>query len=87
MTLTSRAIYNDQLTFALEKLTKLFGYEKCLLTNIKSESFEGAIKIARRWAYEKKGVQNSQAEILFTKNHFLGKTLTLSAASTNLGIN
>ena len=47
-------MYNDQLVLALEQLTQLFGYDKCLMANIKAEAIEGAIKATRRWAYEVK---------------------------------
>ena len=77
LTLTSRAFYNDM----LEKFEKLaaqtFGYNKLLPMNTGAEAVETALKICRKWAYEKKGVPENQAQIVVCENNFHGRTTTI----------
>ncbi len=61
LTQTSRAIYNDQLGLAEKKLHDLFGYDKCIFMNGGVESGETAVKFARRWGYNVKGVPDNKA--------------------------
>ncbi|MFZ9778519.1 MAG: aminotransferase class III-fold pyridoxal phosphate-dependent enzyme, partial [Schleiferiaceae bacterium] len=64
LALTSRAFYNDQLGAMEEAMAKRFGYDKVLAMNSGAEAVETALKLARRWAYDVKGVTNNQAVIL-----------------------
>jgi ornithine--oxo-acid transaminase len=82
LTLTSRAFHNDQLGFFLEKLCKLSGYEKALPMNSGAEAVETAIKVARKWGYNKKGVLKDRAEIIVCRNNFHGRTTTIVGFST-----
>lgn len=83
LTLTSRAFYNDVLGEFEEYITKLFGYDKVLPMNTGAEADETALKIARKWAYEKKGVPENQAKILVVENNFHGRTITVISMSTD----
>ncbi|HWK22528.1 MAG TPA: ornithine--oxo-acid transaminase [Ureibacillus sp.] len=74
-TLTSRAFHNDQLAPWYEKLTKLTGKNMILPMNTGAEAVESAIKVARRWAYEVKGVEDNKAEIIGCIGNFHGRTL------------
>ena len=80
LTLTSRAFHNDMLYKFGEKMTTTFGYDKVLPMNTGVEAGETAVKIARKWGYEVKGVEPNKATILFPKNNFWGRTI--SACST-----
>jgi ornithine--oxo-acid transaminase len=83
LTLTSRAMRNDRLPGFLEDLTRLCGFEKALPMNTGVEAVETAIKLARRWAYAKKGVSDNRAEIIVFENNFHGRTIAaISASST-----
>ncbi len=81
VTLTSRAVYNDKLGLANKFLCETFDYQKSLMMNTGVEAGESAIKFARRWAYEKKGVPHDQACVLFAKGNFWGRTLAACASS------
>ena len=83
LTLTSRAFYNDQLGKAEKMLCETFGYEKALFMNSGAEAVETAIKVARRWGYEKKGVASNEAKILVATNNFHGRTATIVSFSTD----
>ena len=83
VTLTSRAFYNDRLGPFLEKLTDLTGMEMALPMNTGAEAVETGIKLARRWAYKKKGVQEGKAEIIVCSNNFHGRTTTIIGFSTD----
>ncbi|MBT7896786.1 MAG: aminotransferase class III-fold pyridoxal phosphate-dependent enzyme, partial [Flavobacteriales bacterium] len=65
LTLTSRAFHNDVLADYEEYITSLFGYDKVLPMNTGVEGGETAVKLARKWAYEKKGVTSNNAKIIF----------------------
>jgi ornithine--oxo-acid transaminase len=83
LTLTSRAFHNDQLGVFEAYIAQLFGYNKVLLMNTGVEGGETAIKLARKWAYTKKGVAKNQAKIVFAQNNFWGRTLAAISSSTD----
>lgn len=82
LTLTSRAFRNDQWPMLAKELCDLTGYDKILPMNSGAEAVETAIKIARKWAYLKKGVPQDQAEIITCANNFHGRTITVISFST-----
>lgn len=83
LTLTSRAMRNDKLPEFLERLTQLCGYDMALPMNTGVEAVETAIKLARRYGYEVKGVPRDRAEIVVFNNNFHGRTTAaISASST-----
>lgn len=75
VTLTSRAFHNDQLGPWYEKLCKITGKNMVLPMNTGAEAVESAIKVARRWAYDVKGVEEDKAEIIGCIGNFHGRTL------------
>ncbi len=83
ITLTSRAFYNSKLGSYAEYVCKTFGYEKMLPMNTGAEAVETAIKMARRWGYEKKGIAKDQAKIIVCEGNFHGRTITIISASTD----
>lgn len=83
LTLTSRAFRNDKLPFFYQKLASMTGYDKVLPMNTGAEAVETAIKTARKWAYEVKGVPRDQAEILVFTENFHGRTTTIVGFSTD----
>ncbi len=83
LTLSSRAFYNNQLGLLEEMLCQKFGFEKALLMNTGVEAGESAIKLARKWAYEIKGIESNKAEIIFAKNNFWGRTISAVSSSTD----
>jgi len=82
LTLTSRAFRNDQWPFLAKELCEFAGYEMVLPMNSGAEAVETAIKAARKWAYQKKGVPQDRAEIIACTNNFHGRTVTLISFST-----
>jgi ornithine--oxo-acid transaminase len=82
VTLTSRAMRNDRLPGFLEKLTRLCGFDMALPTNTGVEAVETAIKLARRWGYDVKGMEPDAAEIIVFSNNFHGRTMSAISAST-----
>jgi ornithine--oxo-acid transaminase len=82
LTLTSRAFRNDQLALLYHELFELIGYEMALPMNSGAEAVETAIKLARKWAYQVKGVPRHQAEIIVCKNNFHGRTVTIISFSS-----
>jgi ornithine--oxo-acid transaminase len=82
ITLTSRAFHNDQMGPFLEQLCRLSGFDKALLMNSGAEAVETAIKAARKWAWQVKGVPDGQAEIIVAADNFHGRTTTIISAST-----
>lgn len=83
LSLTSRAMYNDQLPRFLERLCDLTGYEAALPMNAGVEAVETAMKLARRWGYRVKGIPANNAEIVVFANNFHGRTIAaISASST-----
>jgi ornithine--oxo-acid transaminase len=83
LTLTSRAFYNDSLGEYEKFITEYFGYDKILPMNTGAEGVETALKIARKWAYEKKGIAENQAKIVVCENNFHGRTITIVSASND----
>ncbi|MFZ8846895.1 MAG: ornithine--oxo-acid transaminase [Candidatus Hydrothermia bacterium] len=82
ITLTSRAFYNDKLSLFLKKLNEITGYDKALPMNSGAEAVETAIKIARKWAYTKKGIPLNDGEIIVALNNFHGRTITIISFSS-----
>jgi ornithine--oxo-acid transaminase len=83
VTLTSRAFHNDQLGPFLEKLTRLSGYEVALPMNTGAEAVETAIKLARRYGYQRKSIPHDKAEIIVCADNFHGRTVTIISMSTD----
>lgn len=83
LTLTSRAFYNSKLGSYAEYVCKTFGYEKMLPMNTGAEAVETALKVARRWGYEKKGIAKNAAKIIVCEGNFHGRTITIISASTD----
>ncbi|MED4079657.1 ornithine--oxo-acid transaminase [Halalkalibacterium halodurans] len=83
ITLTSRAFHNDQLAPFYEKVSKLTGKNMLLPMNTGAEAVETAVKAARRWAYDVKGVPDNQAEIIVCEDNFHGRTMTAVSLSSN----
>jgi len=82
LTLTSRAFRNDQLPLFAKELCEFAGYEMLLLMNSGAEAVETAIKAARKWAYQKKGIPQGRAEIIACTNNYHGRTVTIISFST-----
>jgi ornithine--oxo-acid transaminase len=82
LTLTSRAFRNDQWPLLAKELCELTGYEMALPMNSGAEAMETAIKTARKWAYQKKGIPQDRAEIIACSDNFHGRTITLVSMST-----
>lgn len=83
LTLTSRAFYNNQLGVYEKYITQLFGFDKVLPMNSGAEAVETALKICRKWGYEKKGIQDGEAQIVVCKNNFHGRTTTIISFSSD----
>jgi len=83
LTLTSRAFYNDVLGKYEKFATELFGFDKLLPMNTGAEAVETALKIARKWAYEVKGIDENKAEIIVCENNFHGRTTTIISFSND----
>ncbi|WP_317165101.1 ornithine--oxo-acid transaminase [Cyclobacterium salsum] len=83
LTLTSRAFHNDVLGPYEKYITEYFGFDKVLPMNTGVEAVETAIKIARKWGYEKKGVPEQQAKIIVAENNFHGRTTTVISFSND----
>jgi ornithine--oxo-acid transaminase len=83
LTLTSRAFYNDKLGKYEKFITDLFGFDKVLPMNTGAEAVETALKICRKWAYEKKGINEHQAVIVVCENNFHGRTTTIISFSND----
>ncbi|MGB0897236.1 MAG: ornithine--oxo-acid transaminase [Flavobacteriaceae bacterium] len=83
LTLTSRAFYNDVLGKYEKYATELFGFDKLLPMNTGAEAVETALKLCRKWAYEKKGLSENEAEIIVCENNFHGRTTTIISFSND----
>jgi len=83
LTLTSRAFHNNVLGEYEELLHNIFGYDKALPMNSGVEGVETAMKLCRKWAYEVKGVPENEAVIVFAKDNFHGRTLSVISASND----
>ncbi len=82
ITLTSRAFRNDQLPLLYKQLSELTGYDMSLPMNSGAEAVETAIKLARKWGYEVKGIPVNKAEIIVAAGNFHGRTVTVVSFST-----
>jgi len=83
LTLTSRAFYNDSLGSYEEFASEYFGFDKLLPMNTGAEAVETALKICRRWAYQKKGIAENDAQIIVCNNNFHGRTTTIISFSND----
>lgn len=83
LALTSRAFHNSKLGVYEEKITKLFGFDKVLPMNSGAEAVETAVKLARKWAYEVKGIKSNEAKIIVCENNFHGRTTTIVSFSND----
>ncbi|WP_339701785.1 ornithine--oxo-acid transaminase [Algoriphagus aquimarinus] len=83
LTLTSRAFHNDVLGPFEKYISDYFGFDKVLPMNTGAEGVETAIKIARKWGYEKKGVDENCAKIVVAENNFHGRTTTIISFSND----
>ena len=83
LTLTSRAFFNDQLGAAEQQLCQLFGYDKALLMNSGAEAVETALKLARKWGYQEKGIAPNMAQIIVAEHNFHGRTTGIISFSTD----
>ncbi len=82
ITLTSRAFRNDKLGLLYKKLFDMTGYEMSLPMNSGAEAVETAIKVARKWGYQVKGIRHYDAEIIIAEGNFHGRTTTIISFST-----
>ncbi len=83
LALTSRAFHNDMLGKYEKFACEYFGFDKLLPINTGAEAVETALKICRKWAYEVKGIENKEAEIIVCKNNFHGRTTTIISFSND----
>lgn len=83
LTLTSRAFYNSKLGEFEQYITEYFGYDKVLPMNSGAEGDETALKLCRKWAYEKKGIPENEARIIVCEGNFHGRTITIISMSTD----
>lgn len=83
LALTSRAFYNDMLGKYEKFACEFFGFDKLLPMNTGAEAVETALKICRKWAYEKKGIDENEAEIIVCANNFHGRTTTIISFSND----
>lgn len=83
LALTSRAFYNNCLGEYEEFVSKYFGYDKVLPMNTGAEGDETALKLCRKWAYEKKGIDENKAKIIVCEGNFHGRTITIISMSTD----
>ncbi len=83
LSLSSRAFYNDSLGEYEKFITSYFGYDKVLPMNTGAEGVETAMKLARKWGYEKKGIAAEQATIIVCDGNFHGRTITIVSASND----
>ncbi|XP_034243771.1 ornithine aminotransferase, mitochondrial isoform X2 [Thrips palmi] len=83
LTLCSRAFYSDALGEYQQMMSGLFGYQRLLPMNTGVEGGETACKLARRWGYDKKGIAENKAKIIFAEGNFWGRTLAAVSSSTD----
>jgi len=83
LTLTSRAFHNDMLGKYEKYASETFGFDKLLPMNTGAEAVETALKICRKWAYEKKGIPENEAQIVVCENNFHGRTTTIISFSND----
>lgn len=83
LALTSRAFYNDALGEYEKFVTEYFGFDKVLPMNTGAEGVETAMKLVRKWGYKVKGVEQNKAKIIFAKDNFHGRTISVISASND----
>lgn len=83
LSLTSRAFFNSSLGPYCKFMTEMFGFDRLLPMNTGVEAGETAVKLARKWAYEVKGVEPNTAKVLFAKNNFWGRSIAAVSSSTD----
>lgn len=83
LALTSRAFHNNVLGQYEKFITGIFGFDKILPMNTGAEAVETALKLARKWGYEKKGVAENAAKIIVCEGNFHGRTISIISASTD----
>src|SRR5690606_27961499 len=83
LALTSRAFYSSKLGEYEKKITELFGFDKVLPMNSGAEAVETALKLARKWSYEVKGITENAAKIIVCENNFHGRTTTIISFSND----
>jgi len=83
LTLTSRAFFNNKLGEYEKFVTEFFGYDKILPMNTGAEGVETAMKLSRKWGYEKKGIKSDKAKIVVCEGNFHGRTIGAISASTD----
>jgi len=83
LTLTSRAFYSNNLGDYEKFVTEFFGFDMVLPMNSGAEGVETAMKIARKWGYKKKGIENGKAILVFAENNFHGRTISIISASND----
>ncbi|MDZ7771940.1 MAG: ornithine--oxo-acid transaminase [Balneolaceae bacterium] len=83
LSLTSRAFYNDRLGAYEKYMSDYFGYDKLLPMNTGAEGVETAIKLCRKWAYQKKGIPEGKAKIIVADGNFHGRTVTIISFSND----
>lgn len=83
LTLTSRAFYNSQLGEYEQFVCTFFGYDKVLPMNTGAEAVETAMKMARKWGYQKKGIAKGEARIVVCNGNFHGRTISIVSASSD----
>lgn len=83
LALTSRAFYNSKLGEYEKKITSLFGFDKVLPMNSGAEAVETAVKLARKWSYEVKGISENAAKMIVCENNFHGRTTTIVSFSND----
>lgn len=83
LTLSSRAFYSDALGEYEKFVTEFFGFDKLLPMNTGAEAVETALKLARRWGYDKKGIKDGNARIVVCENNFHGRTISIVSMSTD----
>ena len=83
ITLTSRAFHNKEFSEFTSFITNYFGFDRFLPMNTGAEAVETALKVCRKWAYQKKGIPENQAKIIVCEGNFHGRTITIVSASTD----
>lgn len=83
LSLVSRAFHSDQLGLYAQSISRLFGYDKVLPMNTGAEAVETAIKLCRKWGYDKKGIPVNRGKIIFASGNFHGRTLGVISASVD----
>lgn len=83
LTLTSRAFHNDLLGQFQKRLCETFGYDRCLPMNTGVEGGETAVKLARRWGYDRKRISTDRARVVFARGNFWGRTIAAISSSSD----